>query len=56
MQALAAQLRDPADIRVLAALPASGAQALVTGDQDLLALSGRFAIVSPAEFCARHAP
>lgn len=55
-QALAAPLRDPADIPVLATLPASGAQALVTDDQDLLALPGRFAIVSPAEFCARHAP
>jgi predicted nucleic acid-binding protein len=30
------------------------AQALVTGDKDLLALRDRYAIVTPAEFWARH--
>lgn len=55
-QAADANVRDAADEPVLAALLASGAQALVTGDKDLLALSGRFAILSPADFCARYAP
>jgi len=50
-----ARLRDTADEPVLAALLASGADVLVTGDRDLLALSDRFAILSPADFCARYA-
>ena len=49
-------LRDAADVPVLAALPASGADYLVTGDRDLLALGDRHPIVTPAEFEARHAP
>lgn len=51
-----AHVRDAADEPVLAALIASRADALVTGDKDLLALSHRLAILSPADFCARYAP
>jgi len=51
-----AHVRDAADEPVLAALIASGAKVLITGDKDLLALSDRFAILSPADFCARYAP
>ena len=29
---------------------------LVTGDKDLLALAAHYPILTPAEFCARHAP
>ncbi len=49
-------LRDPYDIPVLATLIASNADYLITGDKDLLVLADRFAIVTPAAFCARHAP
>lgn len=55
-RAAAAGVRDAADEPVLALLLASNAHMLVTGDKDLLVLSDRFPIVSPAEFCARHAP
>jgi uncharacterized protein len=55
-EAAASGLRDPNDVPVLATLMAAGADALVTGDKDLLTLADRFAILSPAEFCARHAP
>lgn len=55
-QASEAHVRDAADEPVLAALLAANADALVTGDKDLLALANRFAILTPAEFCARHAP
>lgn len=51
-----AHVRDAADEPVLAALIASGAEVLITGDKDLRALSDRFAILSPADFCARYAP
>ncbi len=51
-----AHVRDVADEPVLAALLVSGAEFLVTGDKDLLALSDRFAIISAADFCARYAP
>jgi len=54
--AAAAGVRDVADEPVLAALLASGAEALVTGDKDLLALAERYPILTPADFCARHAP
>lgn len=47
-------LRDPADQPVLATLIASGAQYLITGDKDLLALAEHYAIVTPAAFWARH--
>ena len=55
-QAAEAQVRDVADEPVLATLLASGADLLVTGDKDLLALAKAFPILTPAEFCARHAP
>lgn len=47
-------LRDPADQKILATLRASEAHYLITGDKDLLALSGRYPIVTPAEFWKRH--
>lgn len=40
---------------LLAALKASGADYLVTGDKDLLAMAGRYPIVAPAQFWAAHA-
>lgn len=53
------QLRDVADQPVLgtllAALATSGADYLVTGDKDLLALSKKYPIVSPSDFWAAHA-
>jgi len=52
------ELRDAADEPVLGtlltAVRSGAAQALVTGDKDLLALRDRYAIVTPAEFWARH--
>lgn len=48
------ELRDPGDQLVLAALRVSGAQYLITGDKDLLALASRYPILTPAEFWARH--
>ncbi len=51
-------LRDPNDLPVLgtllAAQRAGGADYLVTGDKDLLAMSGSFPIVTPAQFWAMH--
>ena len=55
-QAQGSGLRDPNDVPVLATLIAAGADCLVTGDKDLLALSARYPVLTPAEFCARHAP
>lgn len=52
--AVDATVRDPADQPVLALLLLSQAAYLVSGDKDLLALTERFAIVTPAQFCARH--
>lgn len=49
-----ANLRDPADQPVLATLRASGADYLITGDKDLLALADRYPIVTPGAFWARH--
>ena len=40
---------------LLAALATSGADYLITGDNDLLALRERYPIVTPANFWARHA-
>ena len=54
--AAAAGVRDVADEPVLPALLASGAEVLVSGDKDLLALAGCYLILTSAEFCARHAP
>jgi len=51
-------LRDAADQPVLgtllAALQTSGANYLITGDKDLLALAERHPIVTPARFWANH--
>jgi len=52
-------LRDAAGQPVLgtllAALQGSGVDYLITGDKDLLALDGRYPIVTPAVFWERHA-
>lgn len=45
--------RDADDDMVLATLLTSKADCLVTGDQDLLALAGQYAIVAPADFARR---
>lgn len=55
-QAQASGLRDPNDVPILAMLIAAGADCLVSGDKDLLAVADRYAILTPAEFCTRHAP
>jgi putative PIN family toxin of toxin-antitoxin system len=47
-------LRDPADQLVLGTLRTSRADYLITGDKDLLALAGKYPIVTPATFWARH--
>ena len=58
LSSLEPDLRDANDLPVLAtllaALNASGAHYLVTGDKDLLALADRYAIVTPAAFRAAH--
>jgi uncharacterized protein len=47
-------LRDPSDQQVLGTLLSSKADYLITGDKDLLALAGRYAVVTPAMFWERH--
>jgi len=47
-------LRDDADQKVLGTLRASGADYLITGDKDLLALAGEYPIVTPAAFWEKH--
>jgi len=47
-------LRDPADQQVLATFRVSKADYLITGDKDLLALSDKYPILTPATFWARH--
>jgi len=46
-------IADPTDTPILASLVVSGAEVLVTGDNDLLALREKYPIVTPAEFAAR---
>ena len=46
--------RDRKDDHVLAALLSSKADVLVTGDQDLLALRPRYAVLTPREFFDHH--
>jgi len=46
--------RDPADQQVLGTLLASKADYLITGDKELLALAGKYRIVTPATFWERH--
>ena len=48
------ELRDKADQPVLGTLLAAQADYLITGDKDLLALAGRYSIVTPASFWERH--
>jgi putative PIN family toxin of toxin-antitoxin system len=52
------RLRDAADERVLdtllTALNASNADYLITGDKDLLAVAGRYPILTPAQFWSLH--
>ena len=55
-RAQASGLRDPNDVPILATLIESGADLLVSGDKDLLALAGQYRNLTPADFCARHAP
>lgn len=47
-------LRDEADQPVSQTLWVAQAQYLITGDKDLLELSDRYLIVTPAGFWARH--
>jgi len=44
---------DPDDLPILACLVVARAECLVTGDSDLLALSERYPILTPAEFVGR---
>lgn len=47
-------LRDGNDLPVLATLLSSEADYLIAGDKDLLALSSKYAIITPATFWERH--
>ena len=47
-------LRDKADGPVLGTLLAAKSDYLITGDKDLLALAGRYSIITPAAFWERH--
>jgi putative PIN family toxin of toxin-antitoxin system len=47
-------VRDSKDDPVLALLVESGAEALITGDKDLLALAERYPVLTPAEFWERY--
>lgn len=47
-------LRDAKDLPVLGTLRTSGADYLVTGDADLLAVADRHPILTPAQFWSRH--
>ena len=47
------EVRDRGDLHVLRALAAGAAELLVTGDNDLLAVRGRYRIETPAEFAKR---
>ena len=49
----AAGLRDPDDAPILQTLLQSGAEVLVSGDRDLLALASRYRIEPPAAFARR---
>ena len=46
--------RDANDVAVLGTFLAAKAEYLVTGDNDLLALSEHYPIISPADFWHRH--
>ena len=47
-------LRDPKDQQILGTLRVSGADYLITGDKDLLALAERYPILTPAAFWTKH--
>lgn len=47
-------LRDRSDEPVLGTLLAAKADYLITGDKDLLALAGRYPVLTPAGFWERH--
>ncbi len=47
-------LRDKSDEAVLGTLLPAQADYLITGDKDLIALAGRYPIVTPAAFWERH--
>ena len=48
-------VRDPDDIPVLGTPLAAGADYLITGDRDLLALANRYpSIITPADFWRKH--
>lgn len=47
-------LRDAADQKVLATFRAAKADYLITGDKDLLALTGKYPVLTPAAFWERH--
>ena len=47
------EVRDHSDLHILRALAAGAAEVLVTGDEDLLVLRGRYAIETPADFAKR---
>ncbi|MFO8071236.1 MAG: putative toxin-antitoxin system toxin component, PIN family [Polyangia bacterium] len=47
-------VRDARDVPVLGTLLAAGADYLVTGDRDLLALGERHPVITPAELWQRH--
>jgi putative PIN family toxin of toxin-antitoxin system len=49
-----ADLRDAGDQKVLGTLRVSGADYLITGDKDLLALADKYPIVTPAAFWQWH--
>jgi putative PIN family toxin of toxin-antitoxin system len=51
---LEAALRDRKDQPILGTLLAAQADYLITGDKDLLALAGRYPIVTPAAFWERR--
>ena len=51
---LEASLRDRKDQPILGTLLAAQADHLITGDKDLLALAGRYPIVTSAAFWDRH--
>jgi putative PIN family toxin of toxin-antitoxin system len=59
LQGVEQNLRDADDQPVLgtllAALQTSGADYLITGDKDLLALAERYPVMAPAKFWASHA-
>jgi uncharacterized protein len=49
------KLRDIADQPILGTLLAAGADYLITGDKDLLAIAEQYPIVTPATFWERYA-